>query len=88
MENRHGGGESAADRLVEANLRLATFIANSYRRQGVNHDDFLREARSGLRLAAQHYDAEMGIPFTSYASWWIDARVRRFLGRHASAMRG
>jgi RNA polymerase sigma factor (sigma-70 family) len=81
------GDESAANELVEANLRFAMYMANRYRREGVDVDDLIQEANIGLMLAARHYDPDRGVRFTSYAGWWIEAQLRRFLSRYSSVLR-
>lgn len=81
------GDESAINSLVEANLRFAMYMANRYRRENVDIDDLIQEANIGLMLAARHYDPERGVRFTSYAGWWIEAQLRRFLSRHTSVVR-
>jgi len=81
------GDESAINSLVEANLRFAMYMANRYRRETVDIDDLIQEANIGLMLAARHFDPEQGVRFTSYAGWWIEAQLRRFLSRHTSVVR-
>jgi len=81
------GDESAINTLVEANLRFALYIANRYRRQDIDMDDLIQEANIGLMLAARHYDPDRGSRFSSYAGWWIEAQLRRFLGRVAPVIR-
>jgi RNA polymerase sigma factor (sigma-70 family) len=81
------GDEAALNQLVEANLRFAAYLAYRYRREGVDIDDLIQEANIGLLLAARRYDPERGVRFASYAGWWIEAQLRRYLSRHASAVR-
>ena len=81
------GDENALTALVEANLRFAMYLANRYRRGGVDVDDLIQEANIGLMLAARRYDPERGVRFTSYAGWWIEAQLRRYLSRHTSVVR-
>lgn len=81
------GDDGAVNSLVEANLRFAMYMANRYRRESVDIDDLIQEANIGLMLAARHYDPEKGVRFTSYAGWWIEAQLRRFLSRHTSVVR-
>jgi len=81
------GDETAVNDLVEANLRFAMYMANRYRRETVDIDDLIQEANIGLMLAARHYDPERGVRFTSYAGWWIEAQLRRYLSRHTSVVR-
>lgn len=82
-----GGDEDAVNQLVEANLRFAMYLAHRYRREGVEMDDLVQEANIGLMLAARRYDPEHGVRFTSYAGWWIEAQLRRYLSRHTSVVR-
>jgi len=81
------GDETAVNTLVEENLRFAMYIANRYRREGIDIDDLIQEATVGMILAAQHYDPDRQVRFTSYAGWWIEAQLRRFLSRHSSVLR-
>ena len=81
------GDESAINSLVEANLRFAMYMANRYRRETVDIDDLIQEANIGLMLEARYLRLEKGVRFTSYAGWWIEAQLRRFLSRHTSVMR-
>ena len=81
------GDESAARELVQANLRFAMYIANRYRREGVDIEDLIQEASIGLMFAARQFDPERGVRFTSYAGWWIEAQLRRFLSRNSSVIR-
>jgi RNA polymerase sigma factor (sigma-70 family) len=81
------GDDSAVNALVEGNLRFAMYMANRYRREGIDIDDLIQEATIGMILAAQHYDPDRQVRFTSYAGWWIEAQLRRFLSRHSSVLR-
>jgi len=81
------GDETAVNDLVESNLRFAMYMANRYRREGVDVDDLIQEANIGLMLAARHFDPGRGVRFTSYAGWWIEAQLRRYLSRHTSVVR-
>lgn len=81
------GDESAIQTLVESNLRFAMYLANRYRRDGVDVDDLMQEASIGLLQAARRYDPDHGVRFASYAGWWVEAQLRRYLDRHGSAVR-
>jgi RNA polymerase primary sigma factor len=81
------GDESALNELIEANLRFAMYLANRYRRDAIDTNDLIQEANIGLMLAARHYDPERGVRFTSYAGWWVEAQLRRYISRHGSVLR-
>lgn len=69
------GDRSAADRLVEANLRFVVAIALQYRRYGIPVGDLLAEGNLGLMMAVRKFDADRGTRFVTYAGYWIRAYV-------------
>jgi DNA-directed RNA polymerase sigma subunit (sigma70/sigma32) len=81
------GDGAALNSLVVANQRFATYMASRYRRQDVEMDDLIQEANMGLLLAARHFDPDRGVRFSTYAAWWIEAQLRRYLRRHKSVVR-
>lgn len=75
---RSGDKESAA-RLVASNLRLVVKIAFQFRRQWADVMDLIAEGNLGLAEAIRKFDATRGIPFPSYARFWIRARILAFI---------
>jgi len=69
--------ETARDRLVTANLRLATSLAHNYRYSGLPLEDLIQEANVGLMRAAERFDFRRGFKFSTYAMWWIRQGVAR-----------
>jgi RNA polymerase sigma-32 factor len=69
------GDQSAADRLVEANLRYVIAIALQYRRYGVALGDLIAEGSVGLVTAVRKFDPHRGTRFVTYAGYWIRAFV-------------
>ena len=70
---------SAADRMVNCNLRLVVSLAKPYanRAEFREIDDFVQVGIIGLRRAVELFDPERGYKFSTYASWWIrQAMVR------------
>jgi RNA polymerase sigma factor (sigma-70 family) len=70
---------SAADRMVNCNLRLVVSLAKPYanRAEFLEIDDFVQVGIIGLRRAVELFDPERGYKFSTYASWWIrQAMVR------------
>jgi len=65
------GDTRARRRLIEANLRFVVMVARRYRRCGVPLEDLIDEGNIGLIQAAERFDPERGVHFTSYAVWWI-----------------
>ncbi|TNF25656.1 MAG: sigma-70 family RNA polymerase sigma factor [Deltaproteobacteria bacterium] len=73
------GDKQAAALLVASNLRLVVKIAFQFRRQWADVMDLIAEGNLGLAEAIRKFDADRGIPFPSYARFWIRARILAFI---------
>jgi len=78
-EFQRSGDKEAAARLVASNLRLVVKIAFQFRRQWADVMDLIAEGNLGLAEAIRKFDATRGIPFPSYARFWIRARILAFI---------
>jgi RNA polymerase sigma-32 factor len=78
-EYQRSGDKDAAARLVASNLRLVVKIAFQFRRQWADVMDLIAEGNLGLAEAIRKFDADRGIPFPSYARFWIRARILAFI---------
>ncbi|HEY2156447.1 MAG TPA: RNA polymerase sigma factor RpoD/SigA [Isosphaeraceae bacterium] len=81
------GDAEARDHLVRANLRLVVAIARGYQRRGLAMDDLVAEGNLGLMRAAEGFDVEFGVRFTTYASYWIKQSIRRALQNQGRYLR-
>ncbi|MGZ9811830.1 RNA polymerase factor sigma-32 [Pseudoroseicyclus sp. H15] len=79
--------EAALHRLTTAYLRLAISVASRYRRYGAPMSDLVQEASLGLMKAAEKFDPERGLRFSTYAIWWIRASVQDYVMRNWSLVR-
>ena len=84
---RNEGDENALHRLVNAYLRLAVSMASKYRRYGADMTDLVQEAGIGLMKAAEKFDPERGVRFSTYAVWWIKASIQDYVMRNWSLVR-
>ena len=77
----------ALDRLIRAYMRLAISMAGKFKRAGVNHNDLVQEAMLGLMKAADRFDPDRGVRFSTYAVWWIKAGLQDHVMRNWSIVR-
>ena len=79
--------EKALHRLVNAYMRLAIAMAARYRRYGAPMPDLIQEAGVGLMKAAEKFDPDRGVRFSTYAVWWIKASIQDYVMRNWSMVR-
>jgi RNA polymerase primary sigma factor len=81
------GDEAAKKRLIEANLRLVVMLARIYLTSDVSFMDIIQEGNIGLMRAAEKYDHEKNVRFSTYANWWIRQSITRFLSNKRRVIR-
>ncbi|RVV96733.1 RNA polymerase factor sigma-32 [Mesobaculum littorinae] len=79
--------ERALHRLVTAYMRLAISMAAKFRRYGAPMNDLVQEAGLGLMKAADKFDPDRGVRFSTYAVWWIKASIQDYVMRNWSMVR-
>ena len=65
------GDSKAYEILVKGYMKLVVNIAKSYYNQDVELEDLIQEGVFGLIRAFEHYNVNVNISFSKYASWWI-----------------
>ena len=79
--------EEALHRLITAYMRLAISMAYKFRRYGAPMNDLIQEAGLGLMKAAEKFDPDRGVRFSTYAVWWIKASIQDHVMRNWSMVR-
>ncbi|MEM7441402.1 MAG: RNA polymerase factor sigma-32 [Pseudomonadota bacterium] len=79
--------EQALHRLITAYMRLAISMASKFRRYGASTQDLIQEAGVGLMKAADKFDPDRGVRFSTYAQWWIKAAIQDYVMRNWSMVR-
>jgi len=79
--------EAALHRLINAYLRLAISMAAKFKRYGAPMNDLIQEAGLGLMKAADKFDPDRGVRFSTYAVWWIKASIQDHVMRNWSMVR-
>ena len=84
---RDDGDVEALHRLINAYMRLAISMAVKFKRYGAPMNDLIQEAGVGLMKAADKFDPDRGVRFSTYAVWWIKASIQDYVMRNWSMVR-
>lgn len=81
------GDMSARNELVLSNIRLVVSIARYYRNRGLPMEDVIQHGIIGLNRAAEKFDPDKDIRFSTYATLWIKQAIQRGLTSGGAAIR-
>ena len=81
------GDRSAANKLVEANLRFVISVAKQYQTKGLPLVDLIQCGAEGALEAALRYDESKGFRFISYAVWWIRQAIMHAISDQCRTVR-
>ncbi len=74
------GDLEARNKLIEANLRFVFQVAKKFRAHGkAEYEETIAAGMEGLTHAAERFDPKMGSRFTTYARFWIEHCIKRYL---------
>ena len=81
--------KEARIKLVEHNLRLVTKIVQDYLyvRGRLDFEDLVNEGNIGLIKAAEKFDVDRGVKFSTYSAYWVKQQIRRALGNNSRVVR-
>ncbi len=71
------GDQAARDELVSCNLRLVIATAKVFVNRGIGLADLIQEGNTGLMVAAERFDPERGVEFSTYATPTVVGEIKR-----------
>lgn len=80
----------AMDKLVQANKRLVWKIVKRYQRASTcafDTNDMYQAGQMGLMKAAEKFDVQRGLQFSTYATWWIRQAITRSIADFSTTIR-
>ncbi len=84
---REDGDAAALRELVASYARFAVRIASRFRGYGLPLGDLVQEGNVGLMQAAQRFDPDRNVRFSTYAAWWVVAAIQEYILRNSSIVR-
>lgn len=84
---RDKGDEDALHELVRSYARLVVAMASRFRHYGLPMGDLIQEGNIGLMQAANRFEPERNVRFSTYASWWIRSAIQDYVLRNWSIVR-
>jgi len=79
--------ERALHKLTEAHLRLVVAVAAKFKRYGLAFSDLIQEGNIGLMKAAERFDPDRDVRFSTYVTWWIRSCIQDYVLRNWSIVR-
>lgn len=70
-------GDDAKSKMVVANLRLVFKLARKYGNAALEFTDHVQNGTIGLMRAVEMFDPELGLRFSTYATWWVRQSIWR-----------
>lgn len=84
---REQGDEKALHELVRSYTRLVVSAASKYKNYGLPLGDLIQEGNIGLMQAANRFEPERELRFSTYATWWIRSAIQDYILRNWSIVR-
>ncbi len=84
---REEGDEKALHELVKSYTRLVISAASRFKNYGLPMGDLIQEGNIGLMQAANRFEADRDVRFSTYANWWIRSAMQDYILRNWSIVR-
>ncbi len=84
---RVNGDQKALHELIKSYTRLVVAMAAKFKHYGLPIGDLIQEGNVGLMLAANRFEPDRDVRFSTYATWWIRAQIQDYVLRNWSIVR-
>lgn len=81
------GDEKSLHQLTQSHTRLVISYAFKYKSYGLSVNDLIQEGCIGLMKAAERFDLNQDVRFSTYAGWWIRAAIQDFILKNWSLVK-
>ncbi len=81
------GDERALHELIRSYTRLVISVAAKFKHYGIPMGDLIQEGNVGLMQAANKFEPNRDVRFSTYATWWVRASIQDFILRNWSIVR-
>lgn len=78
------GDGKQRSKMINSNLLLVVRYAHRFKRMTNNLLDLIQEGNMGLMRAFELYDPSRGTRFTTYAGWWIEAFMLKYILKNSN----
>lgn len=79
--------EKALHEIINSHTRLVVSVASRFRNYGLPMGDLIQEGNIGLMQAAERFDLDRDVRFSTYATWWIRSAIQDYVLRNWSIVR-
>ena len=87
INKAHEGDQISKDKVIKSNLRFVITIAKKFQGRGIPLMDLISEGTSGLIHSIDLFDVSRGVPFISYAVYWIKQHIYQSIFYHGREIR-
>jgi len=79
--------EKALHQLINAYGRLVVAMAHKFKHYGLPLSDLIQEGNIGLLEAANRFEPDRDLRFSTYATWWVRSTMQDYVLRNWSIVR-
>lgn len=84
---KNNGDEKALHELIRSYTRLVIATAAKFKHYGLPMGDLIQEGNLGLMQAANKFEPDRDVRFSTYGTWWIRASIQDYILRNWSIVR-